>query len=211
MKRILIALTVLVALLAVGGCGGGGEDRGPIRAEIFSDETVDGDIRRDPGGLLTITEVTRDATPRVRAGINPNTLQEFRAFLDFPLNNTILNSRIQSATLNLVINTITPLAATVPIRIDLVDFAPPLIGTDFDRGILPALATTTINPPITSADLDQNVPVDVTSLLLEAQLRRLPSFQVRIMEDFGFVEAGLIEIDDGPLANRAPLLQVTFF
>jgi hypothetical protein len=107
------------------------------------------------------------------------------------------------------------LAGTIPIRIDLVFFQPPtLIASDFNRNSLLPLATTTIIPPISQADLGQHVFVDVTSLMAEAQRLGLPDFQIRILEDLGPVSPGLIEINDTTGANRgllAPLLQVEYF
>jgi hypothetical protein len=46
--------------------------------------------------------------------------------------------------------------------------------------------------------------------MVEAQRRGLANFQIRILEDFGFVFPGLVEIDDLTI-NRAPLLTVTYF
>jgi hypothetical protein len=46
--------------------------------------------------------------------------------------------------------------------------------------------------------------------MVEAQRRGLADFQIRILEDDGFVFPGLIEIDDTTI-NRAPLLTVSYF
>jgi hypothetical protein len=162
-------------------------------------------------------------TPSVQsvfAGINPYTGAEYRAFLDFPLTGAggvPGNAVIVSATLDIVINSILPLPlyGTIPIRIDLVSFQPPtLLASDFNRTVQPALATTTIVPPISQSDFGHHVPVDVTPLMVEAQRLGLPDFQVRILEDLGIVEPGLIEINDTTGAQQdllAPLLQVTYF
>jgi hypothetical protein len=103
-------------------------------------------------------------------------------------------------------------SGSVPIRVELVSFAPPLLGSDFDRVLLPPLTPTPIVFTITSADVNRHVLVDVTSLMTAAQGIRpsLPSFQIRILEDFGFVLPGLIEIDD-TVSATAPLLKVVFF
>jgi hypothetical protein len=215
MKRNFFALMMMLVALALSGCGGG-DDRDLVVRDIFSDETVDGDVRRDPGGVLTVTQVSRDAVGSVLAGINPVTNQEYRAFLDFPVAGISPRARIQSATLDIVINEITLVSptATIPIRIDLVSFAPPLLRSDFD---LPPLATMTIIPPISSADRDDgigpvnSVTIDVTDLFLEAQRRGLTNFQIRILEDSGFAFPGVIEIDDSPDPDRAPLLTVSYF
>jgi hypothetical protein len=56
--------------------------------------------------------------------------------------------------------------------------------------------------------------VDVTAFMQKAQQLGFPDFQVRIMEDFGIVTPGIIEINDTTGTNRqflAPLLEVTYF
>jgi hypothetical protein len=152
----------------------------------------------------------------VFAGIDPFTFAEYRAFLDFPLTGVPVNAVIVSATLDIVIDSIQPqpLFGTIPIRIDLVSIPRlTLVPDDFSRSLQPALAFTTIIPPIASADVGQHVFVDVTSLMVEAQFWGLPDFQVRILLDFSAV-SGLIEINDTTGPNRvflAPLLQVEYF
>jgi len=136
--------------------------------------------------------------------------------MDFPLTGAggVPGSAIiNSATLDIFIDSISiqPAASSIPIRIELVTFPPQtLLASDFDRTIQPALAFTTIIPPISRADVSRHVTVDVTSLMVEAQRRGLSDFQIRILEDDGFVFPGLIEIDDTTI-NRAPLLTVSFF
>lgn len=216
-RRFLPAILVLV-ILALTGCGDGGSSAPPIIVtQILSDPLFDGDIVQDPPGVFTVAQGN---TQSVFAGIDPATGAESRAFLDFPLTGAggvPGNAVIVSATLDIFINSILPqpLIDTIPIRIDLVSFQPPtLIGTDFDRTIQPALATTTIIPPIAQSDLGNHVFVDVTPLMKEAQRLGLADFQVRILQDLGTVPPGLIEINDTTGANRgvlAPLLQVTYF
>ena len=82
------------------------------------------------------------------------------------------------------------------------------------RTLQPALATTTISPPISQADFGKHITVDVTPLMVEAQRLGLLNFQVRILEDLGPVSPGLVEINDTTGVNSnvlAPLLQVTYF
>ena len=187
-------------------------------AMILSDPTFDGDITRDPvTGSYTIAQ---GETESVFVGVEPATGAESRAFLDFPLRGTVgvpADAVIETATIDMGIITIIPqpFVGTIPIRIDLVSFQPPtLAGTDFDRTRRPALATTTITPPISQADFNNHRVIDVTSLLIEAQRRGLADFQIRIMRDSEPVSSGLIEISDTTGENRmgvAPLLQVTYF
>ena len=216
MKRTFIAAIMVFMFLTLAGCGDDDYNEPPapppIVKDILSDPVYDGDIVKDPlSGLYTVTQ---GSTQEVFAGIDPVTEEEYRAFLDFPLTSVPLNAVIVSAVLDIVINSILPqpLNFTIPIRIDLVYFQPPtLIGTNFDQ---PALASTMITPPISQSDFGMHVPVDVTSLMVEAQRLQLPDFQIRIMEDLGAVSFGLIKINDTTGVDRgalAPLLQVTYF
>jgi len=210
MYRILLAAVTMSIMLAMSGCGDGGRDHPPVFAtKILSDSRFDGDIELDRTNVYTVTQGN---VPSVFAGIDPVTESEFRAFLDFPLTTVPGNAFIDSATLDIFITSISilPAASSIPIRIELVSFSPPTLqATDYDRTILPPLAVTA-NIPIFRADVGRHVEIDVTALMIEAQRRGLTDFQVRILEDFGFVDPGLIEIDDTTI-NRAPLLTVTYF
>jgi len=217
MKRILYASLMAIMLLAMAGCGDGGSGTPKSLTQILSDPAFDGDIALNSTGTTTITQGN---TQSVFAGIDPATGIEYRAFLDFPLTGpggVPGSAIIVSAYLDFVVNSIQPqpLAGTIPVRIDLVSFQPPtLVGTDFDRTIQPALATTTIFPPISQSDFGNHVSIDVTPLMEEAQRLGLANFQLRILEDLGIVSPGLIEIGDTTGSNRptlAPLLQVTYF
>lgn len=215
MKKILFAAAMMSLILAMSGCGGGGDSSPPppsiVTTQILSRAAFDGDVRFDPPNLFTIVQGN---TPSVFAGIDPAAGFEFRAFLDFPLTGAggVPGSAIiNSATLDIFIDSIQPAAASsIPIRIELVTFPPQtLLASDFDRTIQPAIAFTTIIPPIAVADVSRHVKVDVTSLMVEAQRRGLADFQIRILEDDGFAFRGLIEIDDTTI-NRAPLLTVSY-
>ena len=214
MKKIFFAAVMMFVALAVAGCGGGGDHhRHPIETQILSHAAFDGDIRFDAPGTFTIVQGN---TASVFAGIDPVTGSEFRAFLDFPLtgaDGVPGDAIIDWATLDIFIDSIAiqPAASSIPIRIELVAFPPQtLLASDFDRAIQPALAFTTIIPPITRADVGHHVIVDVTVLMVEAQRRGLADFQIRILEDDRFVFPGLIEINDETV-DRAPLLTVAYF
>jgi len=221
MKKALFAIILVLISLSLVGCGGGDSSSSPppFVTQILSNPVYDGDISQDvTGTTVAITQAVN--TQNVLAGIDPASLIEYRAFLDFPLSGAggvPLNAVIVSATLDIFINNIIPypLSGTIPIRIDLVSFQPPiLIGTDFDRTIQPALMTKTINPPISQTDFGQHILIDVTQFMIEVQRLQLPDFQVRILEDLGIVEPGIIEINDttGPNAGAlAPLLQVQYY
>lgn len=219
MNKIFLVAMMAVMILALGGCGsGGGSSPPPFVASIFSSPAFDGDIVWNP--VTNRFTITQGNTQRLFAGIDPASGAEYRAFLDFPLSGAggvPANAVVVSATLDIVINSITPqpLIGTIPVRIDLVSFQPPnLLETDFDLNRQPWLLSTTIEPPISQADFGRHVTIDVTQLMVEAQRLGLPDFQVRIMEDLGIVSPGLLEINDTTGANQntlAPLLRVEYF
>jgi hypothetical protein len=215
------AIGVAAAAISLAGCGGGGSGGAPpppITTQILSDAGFDGDIEQTSPTTFIVTQGMSPNVQSVFAGINPGTLTEFRAFLDFQLSGpggVPSNAMIESAFLDLHIDSLLPATGTLPILIELVSFQPPtLIGTDFDRTIQPPLAYVVVSPPFAPADIGTNVSIDVTDLMVQAQQLQLPDFQVRIMEDLGPAIPVLLEIDDTTGANRAslaPLLTVTYF
>jgi hypothetical protein len=218
MKRKFLAAIIVFISIALTGCGGGGSSAPPatvFSTQILSDPAFDGDITVPISGPIVIAQGN---TQSVFAGINPFTLDESRAFLDFPLTGAggvPGNAVIVSATLDIVITNVTLPTPfdTVPLRIDLVSFPQPMIATDFNVNILLPLASITIAPGISSADIGNHVLIDVTSLMVSAQNLGLLNFQIRILEDLGPVTPGLIEINDTTGVNRvdlAPLLRVDF-
>jgi len=210
MSKTLFAALAMSILLVMSGCGGGGSSPPSLATQILSNPVHDGDIENDSNGGFHVTQGT---SASVLAGIDFTTGSEFRAFLDFPLTGAggvPGNAVIESATLDIFIDTISqPTASSIPIRIDLVSFPPQtLLASDYDRSVQPTLtfARTFIVP----SDLNHHVAIDVTSLMVQAQMSGLSHFQLRILEDFGSnIQDGLIEIDDTTV-NRAPLLEVTY-
>ncbi len=220
MKRAFLAVLLVFLSTALIGCGDNGDHIGQptITTQILSDPVYDGDIALTTSNNFTITQGMTPTIQSVFAGIDPVTGTEYRAFLDFPLtgaNGVPGNAVIESAFLNIVINSIDPLNGTIPIRIELVNIPGlTLVQNDFSRTLLPPLTFTTIVPPISQSDVGHNVRVDVTSLMVQAQNLLLPDFQVRILEDLVIAPAGLIEINDTTTSNRinlAPLLEVAYF
>jgi hypothetical protein len=215
-------LAITFAVISLAGCGGGDGGVAPpppiLTTQILSDPGFDGDIEQTSPLAFTITQGMSPTVQTVFAGINPATLTEFRAFLDFPLTGAggvPGNAIIDSAFLDIHIDSLQPGVGTIPILIELVSFQPPtLLETDFDRTLQPPLASVVVSPPISQADVGTNVSIDVTPLMVEAQNLGLVDFQVRIMEDLGPAIPILMEIDDTTGANRdtfAPLLTVTYF
>jgi hypothetical protein len=220
--RIVATFAATCALVGLAGCGGGdGGDLGPppsFTTQILTDPSFDGDIEQVSPGSYTVTQGMSANVQSVLAGIDPVGGTEFRAFLDFPLGGqggVPADAVIDSAFLEVYVDDLQPDTSTLPLRVELVTFQPPtLIPTDFDRSAQPPLAAVTISPPINHADIHTYVSIDVTALMVEAQRRRLPDFQVRIMEDLGTAIESLMAIDDttGPDRSKfAPVLTVTYF
>lgn len=215
-----IAIAMSIAALCLAGCNGSDARRPPpaVTTQILSDPSFDGDIEQTSPSTYTITQGMTATVQSVFAGIDPLALTEFRAFLDFPLTGSAgipADAMIDSAFLDIYINSLQPSTGTLPLRVELVSFEPPtLIATDFDRTIQPALASISVSPPFTRSDVGTNVSIDVTSLMVEAQQRGLNDFQVRVMEDLGPAIYVLLEISDTTGADRAsfaPVLTVTYF
>jgi hypothetical protein len=213
-----LSITAACALLALTGCGGGNDDPQTFTTQILSDSGYDGDIEQTGPDSATVTQGMSPTVQNVLAGIDPVAGTEFRAFLDFPLTGSggvPGDATIDSAFLEVFIDDLQPTNAVVPVRVELVTFQPPtLLPTDFDRTLQPPLAAVRLSPQLAAADVGTYVPIDVTSLMVEAQRRGLPDFQVRIMEDLGPPITGLFAIDDSTGSNRAaraPLLTVTYF
>lgn len=219
MARTLYVTLIGILVLALTGCGGGGSNSGSPQAfyttTILSDPNLDGDIEQVNTTTFIITQGMSSTVQSVFAGVDPVSFTETRAFLDFPLggaNGVPYNAVIDSAALDIFINSVQTNSGTVPILIDLVETQPSLSNTDFDRNLLPALATISIVPPISPTDVGNYVHVDITALMVLAQSMGLPDFQIRILEDSG-TSVGLIEINDTTGTNRpslAPLLTVTY-
>jgi hypothetical protein len=215
-----MAISMLGALLWLSGCGADHGFTGfppPVVSQILSNPRFDGDIEQISPGTYLVTQGMTPSIQSVLAGLDPTTQTEFRAFLNFPLGGSggvPLDAIIDSAFLEVLIDDVIPRNGAVTIRVELVAFQPPtLIGTDFDRTALPPLGAVLVEGLVTSADIGHFVPVDVTSLMVQAQHRGLSDFQVRILEDLGPSNFTLIVIDDSITSarpQRAPLLTVTW-
>lgn len=176
-----------------------------FEAQILSNPVNDGDIKLDTFNLFTVTQGN---TPSVFAGIDPITGSEYRTFLYFSLSKLPSNAFIDSAKLDLFIDSFNSVGRTIPIRIELVSFTPPsLVASDYDRTAQPPLATVTSN--IFLSDVGHHVLIDVTPLVDKAQLLGLANFQIRILEDFVIVDPGLFEINDAT-TSKAPLLDIIY-
>lgn len=211
MKKLLTMGVITALLLSVAACGGGGSSRPVYVAQIYSDQSADGDIAFDP--VLQMFSVT-NGPETLFFGIDdrdPN-LPEYRAFLDFPLDGSTgedvipAEAVIVSATLKVFLNEVS-FATVIPTLLDLVPFPiSQLKPQDFS------------SPPLMFRRLDffrsdqgNFVSIDVTPLMREAQRLGLSDFQVRFLLDLSVSDFGLIGIDDRPgVALTAPLLTVRY-
>jgi len=216
----LLRLAAASSFIALAGCGGGGDNIDQpeiVQTQILSDSGFDGDIEQTGPDSAVVTQGMGPNVQSVLAGIDPNTGDEFRAFLHFPLGGpggVPANARIDSAFLEVFIDDLDPTNAVIPVRVELVSFQQPMVATDFDRTAQPPLTFVTLSPRLGPSDVGKYVPIDVTPLMVEAQRRGLADFQVRIMEDLGPAIDGLFAIDDTTGSNRgktAPLLTVNYF
>jgi hypothetical protein len=208
--RIVSYAVLVLAVAALNGCR---KDNDPIPtyyAEIGSDVYADGDIGVGLDNTFTVS--TAIDTGSVIAGVDPLTGEEFRGFLDFPLEGVDgipSDAVIESATLEIFIIGMSASQpdGILPFLIDLVDFQPPyLIEGDFSRAIQPPLLTMPVD--FHPSDAGSFVVIDVTELVDEAQFLGLPDLQLRFLLDFS-ADTGLIEIDDADI-DTAPLLCVTY-
>lgn len=204
-------VTMMFALLVLAGCGSSETvvtiSPTPFVASILSDSLLDGDI--EVGS--SVTTIRQGNTQSVFVGIDPVTFSETRSFLDFSLVTIPANAIIDSATLDLVVDSIQPSFAAVQILVDLVSYPQPLLVADFGSAFL---TTAAVTPVITSANVGNHITVNVTTLMQEAQRRGLSHFQVRLLRGAGAVPSGLVEINDTTGVNRAaraPQLTVVYF
>lgn len=148
---------------------------GNFVVKLLSDQSTDGDIAFDPVlGTFTIAQ----GPETLLFGIDSldENESEYRAFLDFPLDDIPLNATIHSATLTVFVNFV-DFAATVPVLLDLVRYSVAgLIPADYD---VPPLAFRAFN--IFHTDVSQDVEIDVTPLMAEAQRLGLADLQLRFL------------------------------
>lgn len=208
---------VLTYLSGCGGGDGGSAGPQPVVTHILSDPTYDGDIEQTSPSSFTVTQGMSGNVQTVLAGIDPTAGTEFRAFLDFPLNGpdgVPSNAIIDSAYLEVLVDNLMPPNGSLPVRVELVSFQPPILTPNqFDLTAQPSLGAVLVSGDVTGADISHYVSVDVTPLMVQAQQLGLVDFQVRVMEDLGPAVDVLMEIDDTTAPDRpqfAPVLTVTY-
>ncbi len=213
MKRKILWLVLAAILVALAGCGGG-SDRPLLETVISSDASVDGDILKNgTTGALTITVPGGVAGATLFAGVDAASGDEYRAFLDFPLAAIPANATIHSATLNFVVRNLStsPAGSSIPLLVELVSFPPPLVGSDFDSAPLGPLSMTQTVRNILPGYVNDSggVDIDVTSLMVEAQVRGLSNLQIRLLENFVTTPLGIVTIDDSDATP--PQLTVRYY
>ncbi len=153
---------------------------GTVTAQILSDQPRDGDIELDPvSGTFVITQGPSTLFFGIDSTISSR--PEFRAFINFPLDGSIggdvvpLDAIIVSATLIVAIDFV-DFASRVPVVLDLIEYSLPsgLTTVDFNSASLEFQFF-----DLFASDAGNDVPVDVTLLMQEAQLLGLEDFQVR--------------------------------
>ena len=144
-------------------------------ATLLSDQPTDGDIAFDPvRGSYTITQ----GPDTLLFGIDfadPNE-PEYRAFLDFPLDDIPLNASIRSASLTVFVNFV-EFSAAVPVLLDLVEYSVAgLTPADFGSAPLAVRAFDMFH-----TDAGRDVVINVTPLMVEAQRLGLADLQLRFL------------------------------
>lgn len=211
MKIFLRLCVIVVVMLPILACGGGGDSRIIFVAKILSDQPADGDIAFDPiRRSYTITNGPNTLFFGID-DLDPN-LPEYRSFLDFPLDGSTggdivpADAVIVSAKLELFINEVS-FATEVPTLLDLVLY--PVSGLtpqDFDST---PLLFQRLN--FFRSDQGKAIAIDVTHFMREAQHRGLSDFQVRFLLDLAVSDIGFVGIEDRPnITVTAPLLTVEY-
>jgi hypothetical protein len=221
MRKLYFLAMALLLILVLAGCGGGGSEPTTV-LEIFSDPTLDGDIKMDVATSAIGPPTVAANTGGVFAGIDVNaggvSTSEYRSFLIFPLTRLPSNASIQYATISVFVDNVsfvTSPTAPIPFLVDSIDttlFPPPIESGDFD-----AAFRTSRSLSFFGRDTGTFVEINVTSLLADAQARLLPDFEVRFLFDLARFQndrtttRGRIEIADSPTnTSRAPLLRVEY-
>jgi len=153
-----------------------------ITVDIYSDSFSGGDITNDPYlGFFVTRWPGTGGTVFFGVDTGNANIPYYRSVLDFPLDGSTgwppvpLNASIVSATLDLFVSSVF-FAGTIPASVDLVSYSPAI-------GLTPQVyyQVPYASRPVDFFSSDQStfVPIDVTSLMAEAQHRGFSDFQVR--------------------------------
>jgi hypothetical protein len=205
MIRKWLGAVVLVSVVVLAGCGGGGSSPPVFTGQILSNPAADGDL--DATGFFT--PATASLAPLY--GLDPTT--EFRAFLTFPLDGSgggsviPVDARVVSADLELHYNRVD--LSRIPTLIDLVSY--PTSGPTLTHFSAPPLVPTAFRTfDVFGADAGNFVRIDVTPLVREAIAQGVSDIQFRLMYDWIPTSPdGLAGFDDGATAT-APLLTINY-
>lgn len=180
-------------------------------SQLISDQNADGDISFRPPAAYHVSSAS--ITGSILVGIDTFYLDEYRGFINFDLrdyNGVPRPAFIESAILEIFINGVSEShpGSGVPLIIDLVSYPSTYLrAEDFHRSNLWPLMSLIVD--IYPMDTGTLVAIDVTPLVVEAQIRGLDKLQLRLLLD-DFAESGLVEIDDTTV-DTAPLLLVHYY
>lgn len=197
--------------LSLAGCGGG---QTPVlfSADIRSNRTADGFVTRpSPPGVDNVSLALDNGA--VQAGIDPATLSESRAFLDFPLDGAggvPPGARIVTAFLHMFVSRVDAVTLdSFPLVLEIVPPFAPLDATDFDAAPISIVAVTQpISPTVHNPNF---VDIDVAPLLKEAIGGGLRRLELRVRPGPSPSGSGLVRIEDLAIFDTAPRLQVEYF
>lgn len=200
------AILASCLVMTLFGCGGGDSLPPPMIAKVPSSLKYDGYIVKDGGTYTTrlVTDLPLDARD-VKVGFVGNA--ESRAFLHFPFAGVLpVGARIHKAYLNIFINDIR--------QREKIKFAVELLNLNnyvlqdwyWSNDAMPFLKgvdTDLLNPE----DINRKVPLEVTSLVVEAQRLQLSAFQFRLLvED----SSRLVEIHER-YQEQSPELEIQYY
>jgi hypothetical protein len=220
-RGLLASALLLFSLFSFAGCGDD-DGRDVFVFTQLSDINSDGYISSEINpvtGLPTVFPAT--VTRSIQIGVNASAV-EYRGFLVFPLTGLPVTAIVQFAEIEVFVTSV-PFLENVPILMELVNFPPPLVGSDFfrfppepflppilGRALFSFLPSDAVIDPVTG--LPPPVRIEVTSLVQQAQSMALPDFQLRLLldPDLSVNIPRLSILDDGD-PSTAPLLYVEYF
>ncbi len=160
---------LLSASLSLMGCGGGGDASSAITLAILSTPGLDGQVTTEPS--------IESGSANMAAGDSSGGLTA-RLFVSFPLAGIPNGAAIQSATLELVQNSVsgTPYTDLGVLVLDHLDYGATLDQADFSLGALaPAFGVLSGSPVLglRTLDVKTQVEADIAALRTRSQFRGL--------------------------------------
>lgn len=209
MKRTLLVGVALFVAIFASACG---DNRNNVVDIVSEGGAFDGDITTDDG--VNYTVITSDQFPfTVVVDFQPGFF-ETRGFVTFSLAPVPLAASIRSATVFLPVLDVTPLPGNASVRLlpDMVEFDRlDTLTTNTARGFVFDTTEILFLPDfaVFLGDEGLDVAFDVTDAVIEANIRALPTLQIRLTSDGGRVE--IDDLFDPGAGGRTPLLRVEYF